>query len=67
MHSPPDRFVVRDFVWDDNAIAASKEELTKLNQDKRKHFVSFFFPFCTVNYQNFCRAHEKEGGEKKIV
>lgn len=37
-HAREKKFVVRDFVWDDNAIAASKEELTKLNQDKRKHF-----------------------------
>jgi len=32
------KFVVRDFVWDDSAIAASKEQITKLAQDKKKQF-----------------------------
>lgn len=34
------RFIVRDFVWDDNVIAANKEEITKLAQEKKKQFVS---------------------------
>lgn len=37
-HARERKFVVRDFVWDDNQIAATKEELTKLNQDKKKNF-----------------------------
>ena len=37
------RFVVRDFVWDDNAIQASKDAITKLAQDKKKQFVSLNF------------------------
>ena len=34
---------MRDFVWDDTEIAASKEELTKLAANKKKHFVSKLF------------------------
>lgn len=34
------RFVVRDFVYDEGALAASKNEITKLNMDKKKQFVS---------------------------
>jgi len=38
VHAREKRFIVRDFVWDDNVIAANKEELTKLAQDKKKQF-----------------------------
>jgi len=38
IHAREKRFIVRDFVWDDNVIAANKEELTKLAQDKKKQF-----------------------------
>jgi len=37
-HAREKKFVVRDFVWDDNDIAAGKEEITKLSQEKKKHF-----------------------------
>lgn len=37
-HAREMKFVVRDFVWDDSAIAANKEQLTKLAQDKKKQF-----------------------------
>lgn len=37
-HAREKKFVVRDFVWDDSAIAANKEQLTKLAQDKKKQF-----------------------------
>lgn len=37
-HARENKFVVRDFVWDDSAIAASKEQITKLSQDKKKQF-----------------------------
>lgn len=37
-HAREKKFMVRDFVWDDTEIAASKEELTKLAANKKKHF-----------------------------
>jgi len=37
-HAREKKFVVRDFVWDDSAIIASKEQLSKLAQDKKKQF-----------------------------
>ena len=46
------RFVVRDFVWDDSAIAASKEQITKLAQDKKKQFVGLTIIIVVVFY--FC-------------
>jgi len=37
-HAREKRFIVRDFVWDDKVIAENKEELSKLEQDKKKQF-----------------------------
>jgi len=37
-HARENRFIVRDFIWDDNVIDANKQELTKLAQDKKKQF-----------------------------
>lgn len=38
LHAREKKFVVRDFVWDDSVIAANKEQITKLAQDKKKQF-----------------------------
>lgn len=38
IHAREKRFIVRDFIWDDTVIAANKEELSKLAQDKKKQF-----------------------------
>ncbi|XP_065654017.1 V-type proton ATPase subunit C isoform X2 [Hydra vulgaris] len=37
-HARERKFIVRDFVWDDVEIAASKEEITKMAEDKKKNF-----------------------------
>jgi len=37
-HAREKKFIVREFQWDDSQIEASKEELTKLAQNKKKHF-----------------------------
>ena len=37
------RFVVRDFVYDEEELAASKNEISRLTSDKKKLFVSIFF------------------------
>ena len=34
------RFVVRDFVYDEEELAASKNEISRLTSDKKKLFVS---------------------------
>ena len=34
------RFLVRDFVYDEQALEAGKNEITKLESDKKKQFVS---------------------------
>ena len=33
---------MRDFVYDEEELAASKNEISKLTSDKKKQFVSFF-------------------------
>ena len=35
------RFVVRDFVYNEEELAAGKNEITKLEHDKKKQYVSF--------------------------
>ena len=34
------RFLVREFVYDEQALEAGKNEITKLESDKKKQFVS---------------------------
>lgn len=36
------KFVVRDFVYNEEEVAAGKNEITKLVTDKKKQFVSNF-------------------------
>ena len=35
------RFVVRDFVYNEEELAAGKNEITKLEHDKKKQYVRF--------------------------
>lgn len=35
------RFLVREFVYDEQALEAGKNEITKLESDKKKQFVSY--------------------------
>jgi len=36
-----DRFIVRDFVYSEEEVLAGKNELSKLESDKKKQFVCF--------------------------
>lgn len=39
-HAREKKFVVRDFVYNEEELAAGKNEMTKLVTDKKKQFVS---------------------------
>lgn len=43
-HARERKFVVRDFVYNEEELAAGKNEMTKLVTDKKKQFVSSNFP-----------------------
>lgn len=45
MSFPILRFLVRDFVYDEQALEAGKNEITKLESDKKKQFVSSYNEF----------------------
>lgn len=40
-HAREKKFVVRDFVYNEEELAAGKNEMTKLVTDKKKQFVCF--------------------------
>lgn len=40
LHAREKKFVVRDFVYNEEELAAGKNEITKLVTDKKKQFVS---------------------------
>lgn len=42
LHAREKKFIVRDFAYNEEELAAGKNELTKLVTDKKKQFVSFF-------------------------
>jgi len=44
------RFIVREFSYDEETIAAGKNELTKLMNDKKKHYVSTPFGMLLFNF-----------------
>lgn len=69
------RFVVRDFVYDEEELAASKNEISRLTSDKKKLFVSCssqnlfrfnnyyihrFYNFYTVIFITFYTAKNEE-------
>lgn len=54
LHAREKKFVVRDFTYNEEVLAAGKSEITKLVTDKKKQFVSgrfflMFFPFLWFN------------------
>lgn len=42
LHAREKKFVVRDFVYNEEELAAGKNEITRLVTDKKKQFVSLF-------------------------
>lgn len=42
LHAREKKFIVRDFVYNEEEMAAGKNEITKLVTDKKKQFVSHF-------------------------
>lgn len=49
LHAREKKFVVRDFVYNEEELAAGKNEITKLVTDKKKQFVSDFH-FIFINF-----------------
>lgn len=43
LHSREKKFVVRDFTYNEEVLAAGKNEITKLVTDKKKQFVCAWF------------------------
>ena len=41
LHARENKFVVRDFVYNEEALAAGKNELNKLESDKKKQLVRY--------------------------
>lgn len=46
LHAREKKFVVRDFTYNEEELAAGKNEITKLVTDKKKQFVSWLFLKC---------------------
>lgn len=42
LHAREKKFIVRDFVYNEEEMAAGKNEITKLVTDKKKQFVSIY-------------------------
>lgn len=42
LHAREKKFIVRDFVYNEEEMAAGKNEITKLVTDKKKQFVRIF-------------------------
>ena len=53
------RFLVREFVYDEQALEAGKNEITKLESDKRKQFVSSLSSSLAVVYLRIFRLRSK--------
>lgn len=52
LHAREKKFVVREFTYNEEELAAGKNEITKLVTDKKKQFVSFWFlPFLEACFQ----------------
>lgn len=45
LHAREKKFVVRDFTYNEEELAAGKSEITKLVTDKKKQFVSVSLSF----------------------
>lgn len=55
-HAREKKFVVRDFVYNEEELAAGKNEMTKLVTDKKKQFVSYNVVIGNVLLTILCRA-----------
>lgn len=53
------RFLVREFVYDEQALEAGKNEITKLESDKKKQFVSSLPSSLAVVYLRIFRLRSK--------
>ena len=53
------RFLVREFVYDEQALEAGKNEITKLESDKKKQFVSSLSSSRAVVYLRIFRLRSK--------
>lgn len=51
------RFVVRDFTYDEKKIEESRNELSKLESDKKRQFVSRFIFVINTALWNFCHIN----------
>lgn len=43
LHAREKKFVVRDFTYNEEELAAGKNEITKLVTDKKKQFVCYYY------------------------
>lgn len=58
LHAREKKFVVRDFTYNEEELAAGKNEITKLVTDKKKQFVSYFKILLNfVLYFSYFRDH----------
>lgn len=53
------RFLVREFVYDEQALEAGKNEITKLESDKKKQFVSSLSSSLAMVYLRIFRLKSK--------
>lgn len=54
LHAREKKFVVREFTYNEEELAAGKNEITKLVTDKKKQFVSCFdLYFSSENHQKY--------------
>lgn len=51
LHARERKFIVRDFVYNEEELAAGKNEMTKLMTDKKKQFVCA--KLAHTNYNNY--------------
>lgn len=64
LHAREKKFVVREFTYNEEELAAGKNEITKLVTDKKKQFVSFLSILKSARglYDNFSfRVHSLDG------
>ncbi len=53
LHAREKKFVVREFTYNEEELAAGKNEITKLVTDKKKQFVSGLFLLLAFLYSNY--------------
>lgn len=50
LHAREKKFIVRDFIYDEEQLAAGKNEITKLATDKKKQFVCVLLVLSCAEY-----------------